>query len=76
MPAFPPDQPGYQDLRSLLTFTIDDAETSDIDDALSLSEEDGRLLIGVHITDVGFFVPAAQSTGPPCSAAPRSIFPA
>ena len=25
--------------------------------ALSLSEEDGRLLIGVHITDVGFFVP-------------------
>ena len=57
VPAFPPDQSGYHDLRSLLTFTIDDAETSDIDDALSLSEEDGRLLIGVHITDVGFFVP-------------------
>ncbi|MCE2485644.1 MAG: VacB/RNase II family 3'-5' exoribonuclease [Desulfurellaceae bacterium] len=57
VPAFPPGQPGYQDLRSLLTFTIDDAETSDIDDALSLSEEDGRLLIGVHITDAGFFVP-------------------
>ncbi len=56
VPAFQPNQSGYQDLRSLLTFTIDDAETSDIDDALSLSEEDGKRLIGVHITDVGFFV--------------------
>ena len=35
VPAFPSGQPGYQDLRSLLTFTIDDAETSDIDDALA-----------------------------------------
>ena len=56
VPAFQSAQPGYRDLRSLLTFTIDDAETSDIDDAVSLSEEDGKRLIGVHITDAGFFV--------------------
>ncbi len=60
-PNFPqnaPDvPPGYTDLRSLLTFTIDDADTTEIDDALSLSEENGQPLIGVHITDTSFFIP-------------------
>lgn len=56
VPAFPPQPAGYLDLRALLTFTIDDAETSDIDDALSLGEENGRPLIGVHIADASFFV--------------------
>ena len=55
--AFTSDQPAYTDLTDLLTFTIDDADTTEIDDALSLSQENGKLLVGVHITDAGFFVP-------------------
>ena len=56
-PVFRAEQSGYVDLTDQLTFTIDDADTTEIDDALSLSEENGRLVIGVHITDAGFFVP-------------------
>lgn len=56
-PEFIPGQDSYTDLTSLFTFTIDDAETTDIDDALSASEENGAVVIGIHITDVGFFVP-------------------
>lgn len=56
-PAFTSGPQGYTDLTSLFTFTIDDAETTEIDDALSISEEVGMLQIGVHITDAGFFVP-------------------
>lgn len=54
---FAPGQEGYADLTSLLTFTIDDADTTEIDDALSLSEENGTILVGIHIADAGFFVP-------------------
>jgi exoribonuclease-2 len=56
-PEFTPDQDGYRDLTGLLTFTIDDADTTEIDDALSVSEENGQTVIGIHITDAGFFVP-------------------
>ena len=56
-PEFRPPVSGYQDYSSLFTFTIDDADTTEIDDALSLSEHDGAVRIGVHITDVSFFFP-------------------
>ena len=56
-PEFTSECPGYQDLTSLFTFTIDDADTTEIDDALSISEHAGVVRIGVHITDVGFFAP-------------------
>jgi exoribonuclease-2 len=55
-PDFAPHTQDYTDLSSLFTFTIDDAETTDIDDALSISEEEGKLIVGIHITDVGYFV--------------------
>ncbi|MGE0823203.1 MAG: ribonuclease catalytic domain-containing protein [Candidatus Binatia bacterium] len=55
-PEFVPGTEHYSDLTSLFTCTIDDTETSDIDDALSVSTENGRVIIGIHITDVGFFV--------------------
>lgn len=58
-PEFTPEQQGYSDFTSLFTFTIDDADTTEIDDALSLSEENGTLVVGIHITDTGFFVPPA-----------------
>jgi exoribonuclease-2 len=56
-PSFSTPQAGYADLTSLFTFTIDDADTTEIDDALSIEDCDGVLRIGVHITDVGYFVP-------------------
>ncbi len=56
-PDFTPPCPGYQDFTSLFTFTIDDADTTEIDDALSVSSDNGVMRIGVHITDVGFFIP-------------------
>lgn len=55
-PEFTPGQEGYSDFTSLLTFTIDDAETTEVDDALSLSEEDGKFSVGIHIADASYFV--------------------
>lgn len=60
-PEFRPPVSGYQDYSSLFTFTIDDVDTTEIDDALSLSKNDGTWRIGIHITDVGFFVPPDSS---------------
>ena len=56
LPEFSPEQKEYTDLTGLLTFTIDDAETTDIDDALSISEEHGLITVGIHIADASFFV--------------------
>ena len=55
-PEFTHDDQPYNDLTALLTFTIDDAETTDIDDALSISTEEGKTVVGVHIADAGYFV--------------------
>ncbi len=60
LPAFNADAADCGDLENLTeldTFTIDDVDTAEIDDALSLSEQDGKLLIGVHIADAGYCVP-------------------
>ena len=46
-----------EDLTALETFTIDDADTNEIDDALSLTERDGKLFIGIHIADAGAYAP-------------------
>ena len=45
------------DLTGLETFTIDDADTSDRDDALSIEAMDGGYRLGVHIADAGALVP-------------------
>ena len=48
-----------QDLTYLDTVTIDDASTTDMDDAVSVQfREDGSYQIGVHITDVSTLIPA------------------
>ena len=49
-------QPGRADFTALDTFTIDDAETLDIDDALSLEQIPGGWRVGIHIADVAEYV--------------------
>ena len=51
------DGEGRMDLRALPIFTIDSAETKDIDDAISLTRtSDGGFELGVHIADVSNYV--------------------
>ena len=51
------DCEGRMDLRALPIFTIDSAETKDIDDAIGLTRtSDGGFELGVHIADVSNYV--------------------
>jgi ribonuclease R len=56
---------GREDLRELLTCTVDPPTAKDFDDAISLEvlpeEEGGGWLLGVHIADVSHYV---QENGP------------
>ncbi len=48
---------GREDLRNVLTFTIDPAEAKDFDDAVSVDVlSSGHIKLGVHIADVPYFV--------------------
>ncbi len=50
-------EPKRKDFRDLDIFTIDGENTRDYDDALHVEElEDGRVLVGIHITDVSWFI--------------------
>ncbi|RMG44088.1 MAG: RNB domain-containing ribonuclease [Acidobacteria bacterium] len=49
-------EPGRRDFSSLLSFSIDDEETREIDDALTVRVHGDRLIVGVHIADVAHFV--------------------
>ena len=47
---------GRTDLTHLQPITIDGPTTLDFDDALSIEEQDGNYLVGIHISDVAHYV--------------------
>lgn len=62
LPSIPWEVPDEEvqrrkDIRNLCIFTIDPSTASDLDDALSVEKlPSGTFRVGVHITDVSFFV--------------------
>ncbi len=62
---------GRRDLRELDIMTIDGPSTQDFDDALSVGRQGDHYVIGIHITDVGYFIgkddPLDQVAGQRCS---------
>lgn len=48
--------PRRQDFSSLAAFSIDDEDTREVDDALSVTWEGDETVVGIHISDPAFFV--------------------
>ena len=48
------------DYQDAFSFTIDDEDTREVDDALSVSREGGEIIVGIHIADVSVFVHKAD----------------
>jgi exoribonuclease-2 len=55
LPHFAPG-PEHKDLSHLTAFSIDDEETREVDDALSVEQDGENLIVGIHIADPATFV--------------------
>jgi exoribonuclease II len=44
------------DYRDAAPFTIDDEDTREVDDAISIRREENEIIVGIHIADVSAFV--------------------
>ncbi len=54
--VWPDDYKNRLDLRNIPIFTIDSAESKDLDDAVSLERTENGYRLGVHIADVSHYV--------------------
>ncbi len=54
-------EPRRKDFRDLDIFTIDGAATRDYDDALHVEQLDDGVLVGIHISDVSYFITSRDS---------------
>ena len=60
------DMAGRMDLRDLQMVTIDGEDAKDLDDAVSLTREGDKYVLGVHIADVSNYVQEKSAwTGKP-----------
>lgn len=48
--------PARTDFQDLAAFTIDDEDTLEVDDALTVAHADGEIVVGIHIADVSAFI--------------------
>ncbi len=48
--------PSREDYRNAAAFTIDDDDTLEVDDALTVHRADDQIVVGIHIADVSAFV--------------------
>ncbi|MDA2920863.1 ribonuclease catalytic domain-containing protein [Desulfobacterota bacterium AH_259_B03_O07] len=51
------DDSGFEDLTGLETYSIDDKNSLDIDDALSICKLPEGFMVGVHISNVACYIP-------------------
>ncbi len=55
------DPGDFTDLRGREIITIDDSDTEDIDDAISLEKEGNNLELGIHISNVSYYIDKGSS---------------